>query len=63
MMSYYYNQLCSCLVHQVIDFWVAKDKIPSSLLLIISAYHILYFVILIGPLLLIIIKTYLKGGK
>ncbi len=33
VISYDYNQLWSCLEHLVIDFLVAKDKIPSNVLI------------------------------
>jgi len=33
VISYDYNQLCSCLEYLVVDFLVAKDKIPSSVLI------------------------------
>jgi hypothetical protein len=33
VISYDYNQLCRCLEHLVVDFLVAKDKIPSSVLI------------------------------
>ncbi len=33
VISYDYNQLWSCLEHLIVDFLVATDKIPSSVLI------------------------------